>query len=85
MIALMAVLGGVSILYYFALARYLGFKVGFELFWLCLGALCLGAAFGLSRLSPAAARGVSIALGVLIAGILVSLASLGILHTFAGG
>ena len=45
---------------------YLGFKVGFELFWLALGALCLGAAFALSRLSPAAARGASIALGVLM-------------------
>lgn len=71
MIALMAVLGGVSILYYFALAMYLGFKVGFELFWLCLGAVCLGAAFVLSRLSPAAARGVSIALGVLMAAALI--------------
>ena len=71
MIGLMAALGGVSIFYYLALAMYLGFKVGFELFWLALGILCLGVAFGLSRLSPAAARGVSIALGVLMAAALI--------------
>ena len=71
MIGLLCVLGGLSILYYFALALYLGFKVGFELFWLCLGAVCLGAAFALSRLSPPAARGVSIALGALMAAALI--------------
>ena len=67
MTGLLIALGSVSILYYFALACYLGFKVGFELFWLVLGVLCLGMAFGLSRLTPAAARGVSIALGVVMA------------------
>ena len=67
MIGLLCVIGGVSILYYFMLAAYLGFKVGFELFWLALGGLCLGTAFVLSRLSPAAARVLSIALGVIMA------------------
>lgn len=67
MIRLMMILGTVSLIYYAALAAYLGPKVGFELIWLALGAVMLGAALILKHMSPSAARMASWVLGALMA------------------
>lgn len=67
MIQLMMILGAASLLYYVALAVYLGPKVGFELIWLMLGALMLGAALVLRHMSPSAACIASWALAAVMA------------------
>lgn len=66
MARLMLILGAASILYYGALALYLGPKVGFELIWLAIGALCLGLSALLGHCPPVAARRLAVGLAVIM-------------------